>query len=209
MTFKILFFTLFSLSILAQASVTPSPTIFIQAVQLGQIERCIPASKDFVSLKFGTVSFKHPDTPVAMIQKKDEQITPKVATDLKNVFTDSLKNTLQKCGYAFSGSESEPIVVNVIVDDYYAHVKNRIVVGEDKAILSLVLELKRGGDFASQTIDITIEKSLKGLPFGKAKRLEKTLNAILADVMNEVAMSTRFFDAVKELSNTQIHEKID
>lgn len=207
MTFKILFFPLFSLSVLAQASVSPTPTIFIQRVQLGQIERCIPASRDFVPLKFGTVSFKHPDTPVAMIQKKDEQITPKVATDLKNVFTDSLKNTLQKCGYAFSTSESEPIVVNVIVDDYYAHVKNRIVVGEDKAILSLVLELKRGGDFASQTIDITIEKSLKGLPFGKAKRLEKTLNAILADVMNEVAMSTRFFDAVKELSKMQIPEQ--
>ena len=57
--------------------------------------------------------------------------------------------------------------------------------------------------------DITIEKSLKGLPFGKIKRLEKTLNVILADVMNELAMSTRFFDAVKELTKTVLPESFE
>lgn len=182
------------------------PALFIQPVQTGQIERCIPASRDFVFLDMGKVTFKHPEVPVAMIQKKGEQITPRVATNLQAVFEDSFKSTLTKCGYAWQGSDEHPILVNITIDDYYAHVQNRVVVGEDKAILSLVVELTRGGDFASQTVDITIEKSLKGLPFGKTKRLEKTLNAILADVMNELAMSTRFFDAVKELTKTQISE---
>lgn len=186
-------FTLVSGASFAEETITLNP------VTTTQIERCTPVTGADRAVEIASIMHKGADESVGVIMKKDIPTKVFVANDLKQVISDSVRNTLTKCGYKLAkGAES--LKLHVIIDDFFTKSKNEGVVGKDKATMSLKINIKVPGQNQDYTVIYGAEKEVKAPPFAKAKRFQKLLGAILVDVMNQVAMSETLSKQVAALS---------
>lgn len=197
------------------AFATDDSRVILNPVAATQIDRCLPLGSGLKALQLVTVRHKGDDESVGIIKTKGVAENIYAVGDVKHVVLDSVRTTLQKCGYALKNAE-DSLQVSVIIDDFFAKSENEGVVGKDKATLSLQLILKVPGRDQTYQVEYGIEKTAKTTPFMKAKRFQKLLNATLVDVMNQVAMSQTLVDTVRAgsqkvtpVENPGVHQIFD
>jgi len=193
--FSILTIALIFISFTAQAD----ESITLNPVTTTQIERCVPVASTNRAVEIASITHKGADESVGVIMKKDIPTKVFVGNDLKQVISDSVRNALTKCGYKLTKSPTS-LKLHVIVDDFFTKSKNEGVVGKDKATMSMKINIKVPGQSQDYTVIYGAEKEVKVPPFAKAKRFQKLLNAILVDVVNQVAMSETLSAQVASLS---------
>lgn len=164
------------------------------------IERCVPVEASWKPISLVGTTHKGADESVGVIKKKGAMEKVFVTGDVKKVIADSVRNAMQKCGYRFSDAD-DSLKLSVVIEDFFTKSENEsLVVGKASTAMSIKLHLKVPGRLQDYEIQYGIEKSAKSVPFGKAKRFEKMLNAAMVDVMNQIAMSQTLAGTVKAAS---------
>lgn len=164
------------------------------------IERCVPVDASWKPLSLVGTTHKGADESVGVIKKKGAMEKVFVTGDVKSVIADSVRNAMRKCGYRFSDAD-DALKLSIVIQDFFTKSENEsLVVGKAATTMSIKLHLKVPGRLQDYEIQYGIEKSAKSVPFGKAKRFEKMLNAAMVDVMNQIAMSQTLAGTVKAAS---------
>lgn len=196
-------FFLVSLSVAPLAAFTAwagENDLALSPVTAEQIERCVPVEASWKPVSIVSTAHKGADESVGVIKKKGGMEKVFVVNGVKKVIADSVRNTLQKCGYKISEA-ADALRLSIVIQDFFTKSENEnLVVGKASTTMSLKLHVKVPGRLQDYEIQYGIEKSAKSVPFGKAKRFEKMLNAALTDVMNQIAMSQTLAGTVKAAS---------
>lgn len=188
------------LSLVAARAFAGEHDFSLSPVIAENIERCVPVESDWRPLHIVVVKHKGADESVGVMKKKGVVEKIFVTNDVKRVVSDSVRNTLQKCGYKFSDG-ADALQLSIFIDDFFTKSANEGLVGKDATTMDMRLHLKVPGRYQDYEVRYGIEKSAKSAPFAKAKRFAKMLNATLIDVMNQIAMSQTFAATVKSVSH--------
>jgi uncharacterized lipoprotein YajG len=182
--------------------------ISLNPVNATQIDRCTSLKGTMPAIEIVGITHKGADESVGVIKKKDMVEKIYVGNDLKQVVQDSVRNTLQKCGYKLEAGANS-LKMSVVIDDFFTKAENQGVVGKDKARMSVKLDIQVPNRPNRYNIQYGVEKDGKTAPFLKAKRFEKILNATLVDVMNQIAMSEQLAKTIEAAGKPLVETTTD
>lgn len=183
---------------LAKAATDSSVTVDIVKIQ--QIDRCRNLKAGTLPLFIQSVTWQSSDRSVGLIKDKEENTPVKAQGRLEEIVKTSLENALTKCGFVLEPSPEKAIVLAVKIDDFFVKSVNEGLVGKTTGTVELTIDSSRPGTMMYSSSTHGFETDYKTGPSRKLKRLQKVLNQILIDVINEVAFSETFYKQIARMS---------
>jgi uncharacterized lipoprotein YajG len=187
----------FFLVIILFANQTLANDLVLDLAPVGseKIDRCYSLQKGTLPLTLDSIEWQQQEKKLGFVKKKNETIVVSAAQDVSMLIKESIKTTLQHCGFTFSDQEPN-IKVNLSVQDFFVKTENDGVVGKGFVNTEIVLSLKPSNRDLNYQITLGKESSIKTSPFAQKKRFEKLLNEALVDMCNELATSKSFYEAI-------------
>ena len=196
--FEIFLLVFLSFNFFAEAATEPSVTVDV--VKTHQIDRCREVKANTLPLYIQSVSWTSLDRSVGLIKDKEENIPVKAQGRLEEIMKTSLKNAFAKCGFVLNPSPEKAIVLVVRIDDFFVKSVNEGFVGKTTGNVELTIEYSRPGTVMYSSSTHGFETDYKTGPSRKMKRLQKVLNQVLVDVINEVAFSETVYAQIARMS---------
>lgn len=176
-------------------------TVTITAPDAMLIDSCIPVPATLKPLALLSVEHKALDQAVGITRQGDNVERVFAAGDLNKIIGDAVVMVLKRCGYQIAAAhDAASLKLSVHIDDFSGKAENRLVVGKGGTTVSLSLVLHTPDEATRQTVRLEAQRALKGFSTKKLKRLEKSLNDTLTDVLDQIASSKDFLAAAQELS---------
>ncbi|MBF0107435.1 MAG: hypothetical protein HQM16_19170 [Deltaproteobacteria bacterium] len=172
----------------------------LQTVFDQSIDRCRTLPQNVLPLYIQSVEWNSPDRAVGVIKAKDTNAQVRLNGRLEDIFKDSLKNAFSKCGFKLSESSSNAVVIKASIKDFYVKAANDGLVGKSTGSVDLTLTYTKANAEQYATSQHSFETEYKAGPSRKLKRLEKILNQLLVDVINDVAFSETVYRQIERMS---------
>lgn len=198
--FYFIIFVFVFLSFHFLAGATPDSSVMVAIVQENQIDRCRQVKAGTLPLYIKAVTWKSPSRAVGLVKEKDQNIEVGSQGRLEEVVLASLKAALIKCGFVLSPLPDNAIEVKVKINDFFVKSINEGFVGKTTGTADFTMELARPETATYLSSNHALEMDYKAGPSRKIKRLEKILNQILVDVLNDIAFSETLYTQTAQLS---------
>ena len=175
--------------------------VTLNQVDLMMVTSCPAIKGDLKSIRIVGVKDRAQEKSVGFT-KQGGEVVKVYASDLEKTIRNSVSAVLKKCGYKV-GSDSDALKLTIYIDEFFGGTRNKFLVGKSTTKVALELVLETADANSQYKFRFLQEIDSKGGASKKLKRLEKSLNEALADVLNQVAASDALFNGVKELSSLQ------
>ncbi len=175
-------------------------SVNLEAVKPEQIDRCQMVKAETLPLMVGEITWDSPDRSIGVTTTKDGSHPVTLNTELEKTITESFNSLFAKCQFK-AGTKGQPaIVLDIQVQDFFVKAQNDIVVGKTEGTSRIIISFNNSKNDTYATDNYSVEREYKTGPTKKLKRLEKVINQILVDTLNEVAASRSFYDTLVLLS---------
>jgi uncharacterized lipoprotein YajG len=183
---------------LPMASVWADDSVPLVAINANQIDTCLPVPNTLKPIRIAKVLHKGNEA-VGSVRVGDATESIYSQTDLKDIVRVSLERTLARCGYKVV-RDTQAIALTLTIDEFFSGTRNKFLVGKGETKASFDVELVTADGNSRYTFRFANSADLKGFAGGKVKRLAKSLNGILLDVMQQVAASPAFLNGMQDFS---------
>ncbi len=191
-------FLLLSLITFPITPVWAEDSVPLVAISANQIDSCLSVPSTLKPIRIAKVLHKGNEA-VGYVRVGDATESVYSQTDLKEIVRESLERTLKHCGYKIV-RDTKAIALTLTIDDFFSGARNKFLVGKGETKAAFDVELVTADGNSHYTFRFANNTDLKGFTGGKVKRLAKSLNGILLDVMQQVAASQAFLDGVQDFS---------
>jgi len=175
-------------------------SVNLEAVKPEQIERCQAVKAETLPLIVGEITWDSPDQSIGVTTTKEGSHPVTLNTEIAKTLKDSFNSMFTKCGFKIGTKGQPAIVIDIQVQDFFVKAENALVVGKTEGTSRFILSFNNSKNDTYTSDNYAIEKEYKTGPTKKLSRLEKVINMILVDTMNEIASSRSFYDALAQLS---------
>ena len=155
------------------------------------------AGKGTQAIIWGGVKDNRASKAVGVLKKGNDETDVVSKEPVEKLLNDGMKTLFEKCGYTVATGAANGVRVGVGLDEFFAGAKKGLIMGETEAKGSMTITLTKGG----RSVDLQFGESVqnKGLKKKNIKKLEQSLSEVLASMINKVASSNQFAEAMKDL----------
>lgn len=175
-------------------------TVNLEVVKPEQIDRCQIVNPLSMPVRVGEITWESPDRSIGVTSTKEGSHPVTLSTPIETVITESFNNFFKKCQFKVATKDQAAIVIDITIQDFFVKAENALVVGKTNGSSRFNISFNNTGKDTYTTETYFIEREYKTGPTKKLARLEKVINLILVDSINEIAGSKSFYETIGTLS---------